>query len=132
MVCRPVVDQPAQALRPGENRPTGTACECLRHGGKLGEPCRDAAEIALKCFDEYGSWFNKPGGRIIAITAERIEIDLVKDHRARSNQFFALEAVDLESWRAGPVNGGKMPSNRVQAPQRPAVVVDVMAHEQSL
>ena len=30
---------------------------------------------------------------------ERIEIDLVEDDRARSNQLFALEAVDLEDGR---------------------------------
>jgi hypothetical protein len=56
----------------------------------------------------------------------------MQDHRARSNQLFALEAVDLEHGRVRPVEGRKARSNGVQPPQRAAVVVFVMTHEQSL
>src|ERR1700730_16275590 len=74
----------------------------------------------------------KPGGRMVAAAAERIEIDLVQDHGARRNQLLALEAVDLEHGRACPVEGRKARANGVQPPQRAAVVVFVMAHQQPL
>src|SRR2546427_6457621 len=81
---------------------------------------------------KLGGWLFEPGGRIVALPAERFEIDLVQDHGARSNQLFALEAVDLEPGRACPVESGKTRSDGVQPPQRAAVVVYVMAHEQPL
>jgi hypothetical protein len=66
------------------------------------------------------------------VPAERIEIDLVQDHRAGSNQLFALQAVDLKDGRACPIEGRKTRSNGVQAPHSAPIIVFVMAHEQSL
>jgi hypothetical protein len=123
---------PAETLGPREDRPARTAGERLGHGGELGAPGGDAAEIALDRASEFGGRLAKPGGWIIAMAAEGIEIDLVQDHRARGNQLFALEAVDLEGARARPVDGCEPRANGVEPPQRPAVVVDVMAHEQAL
>jgi len=69
-----------------------------------------------------------PSGR----STRRLEICLVQDHRARSNQLFSLEAIDLEHRRALPVEAHKTRPNGVEPPQRTAVIVYVMAHEQSL
>src|SRR6516164_1154153 len=95
-------------------------------------PGHDAAEMALERLGECGGRLFKSGGRIVAVSAERIEIDLVQDHRARSNQLFALEAVDLERGCARPVESRKTRSNGVQPSYRAAIIVHVMAHEQSL
>jgi hypothetical protein len=91
--------------------------------GELDAPSHDAAEIALECLGEFGGRLGKPGRRIVAVSAERIEINLVQDHRARSNQLFALEAVDLKYGGARPVENGKTRRNAVQPLQRAAVVV---------
>ncbi len=48
VVCRPLVDQPAQALGPGKDRPAGTARQRLCHRGKFRTPSHDAAKIALE------------------------------------------------------------------------------------
>src|SRR5215468_7398016 len=60
---------------------------------------------------------------IVAVPAERIEIDLVQDYRARSNQLFALQAVDLKDGRACPVEPRKTPSNDVQPPYSAPIIV---------
>src|SRR5262249_61383431 len=104
----------------------------LCHGGKLSAPGHDAAEIALERVGVSGGRLFKSGGWIVAVSTERIEIDLVQDDRARSNQLFALKAVDLEHGRARQVESHKTRSNGVQPPHRAAVVVHIMAHEQSL
>src|SRR4051812_34634632 len=56
----------------------------------------------------------------------------MEDDRTGSNQFFSLEPVDLERRRLRPVDRGQAGSYGVQPPQRPTVVVHVMAHEQTL
>src|SRR6516162_10607727 len=48
-------------------------------------PCHDAAEIALERAGQSVGWLRKSGGGIVAVPAERIEIDLVQDHRAGGN-----------------------------------------------
>ncbi len=128
----PVVNQPAQALGPGEDRPARTACQSLRQAGELGTPRRYAAEIALERPGKLGGGFFMPRGRTVALSAERLEIDLVQDHGARGNQLFALQAVDLEDRGARPVKSRKTRPDGVQAPHRAAVVVYVMADDQFL
>src|SRR5262245_43137474 len=82
MVRRPLVDQPAEAFGPGEDYPAGTASERLRHGSKLTAPGRDAAEITLERAAELGRRLLEARGRVVALPAERLEIDFVQDHRA--------------------------------------------------
>src|SRR5947209_18998518 len=96
------------------------------------EPPASAFAMVVNSARHAMTRLGKPGGRIVAVSAERNEIDLVQDHRARSNQLFALEAIGLERGRARPVECRKTRSNGVQPSQRAAVVIFVMAHEQSL
>src|SRR6516164_7007200 len=52
------------------------------------------------------AWARSAGGSaspVGGLSPERIEIDLVQDHRPRGNQLFALEAVDLEPASGRPV-----------------------------
>ena len=53
----------------------------------------------------------------------------MEDHRARSDQLFALEAVDLEDGGSFPIERCETPANSVQPPQRATVVVFVVAYE---
>src|SRR5262249_5120360 len=75
---------------------------------------------------------DNPGRWTIAVAAERFEIDLVQHNRARGDQLFALEAVDIERGGVGPVERRKTRSDGVQSPERAAIVVLVMAYEQPL
>jgi hypothetical protein len=56
----------------------------------------------------------------------------MEDHRARRNQLFALEAVNLEDGHSFPIERCETRANGVQPPQRAAVVVFVVAYEQTL
>ena len=90
VVCRPLVDEPAQALRPGEDHPAGAACQRLCHGGKLVAPGRDAAEITLERLGEFGRRLSNAGGRTVAVSAERTRS---RSHAgSRSRQQSALRA----------------------------------------
>ena len=132
MIGRPLVDQPAQALGPREDHPARSSGQRLCHRGKLGLPGHDPAEVTLQRLRESGRRLHTPDRRIIALSTEGIEIELVQHDGARSNQLFALEPVDLEGGRALPIQTRKPLSNGVQPPQRAAVVVDVMTDEQPL
>src|SRR5437016_233018 len=93
-------------------------------------PCRDAAEIALKRLREFGGRLLPPGRRIVPMSAERIEIDLVQGHGAGSRQLFALETVDLERRCTCQVEARKMCFDSVQSSNGAAVIVYVMAHKE--
>ena len=79
VIRRPLVDEPAQPLRPGQDHPARTACERFCHCNEFGSPRRDAAEIPLERSGEFGRRLDKPGGRRVAMSAKRVEIDLVQD-----------------------------------------------------
>src|SRR5947209_13002815 len=96
MISRPLIDQPAEALRPSEDDPARAASEGLCDRGKLGAPSRNAAEVPLQCSGELLGRLGQSSGRVISLPSERFEIDLVQDHGACSDQLFALEAIDLE------------------------------------
>jgi hypothetical protein len=95
-------------------------------------PRHDAAEIALERLGESGRRLRTAARRIVAMSAERFEIEFVQDHGSGSSQLFALEAIDLEGRRVRQIERRETRSNGVQPLYRAAVVVDVMAHEQSL
>src|SRR5215475_15436990 len=56
----------------------------------------------------------------------------MQHYRARGDQLFALEAIDVERWGVRPVERRKSRSDGVQSSERAAIVVLVMAYEQPL
>jgi hypothetical protein len=124
MIGGPVVDELSQSLGPGEDDPARAAGERLAHRGELGAPGGERAEVAL---DRRG----EVARGIAAGAAERVEIDFVQDDRAGGDQLLALEAVQLEDRCVRDVERGKAPPDRVEAPQRAAIIVLVVAREEA-
>src|SRR5262245_44016796 len=88
VVGGPLIYEPLVARRVGKDHPPRAAALRLAHGGELGAPALDAAKIACDGVHEATA------GR--AATAETIEVDLVQNHRIRSNELLTLESVDDE------------------------------------
>src|SRR5436305_12632166 len=88
MISRPLIDQPAETLKPGEDHPSRAASEGLCHRGKLAAPSRDAAEIPLQCPGEFAGRLGQSTWRVISVPSERFEIDLVQDDGACGSQLF--------------------------------------------
>ena len=66
------------------------------------------------------------------MSAKRLEIDLVQDHRGRSTRLLTLETVDLKRRRTGPFEGRKARPGGVESPNRHAVMVYVVAYKLAL
>lgn len=69
---------------------------------------------------------------MVAVTAKRLEIDLVQNDRLHCKQLFPLEPIDLGRRRAGSVQGCEARPNGIQLSDCAAVMVYVMAYEQPL
>jgi hypothetical protein len=90
----------------------------------IGAPPVHTAEIAHDGFDQRSLR--------TAATTEPVEIYFVQDHRIRSDQLLALQAVDHEVRRLGEVELGELCADRVQPFHGTHVVVLVMADEHLL
>src|SRR6185437_5106010 len=94
------------------------------HGGELGAPTADAAEIAGE-----GRGQRRVGR---AFLAQRREEQLVQDHRIGGDELLALEAVDGENRCRRKIERGELLRDGVQALHRAAVIVLVVADDELL
>src|SRR5262249_22940079 len=68
----------------------------------------------------------------LALIAKPIEKQLVQNHGIHGDELFALETIDEKPWRAVVVQFGKVFLNQVQALHCSAVIVLVVADNQTL
>ncbi len=122
VVRRPLDRQPVLTLRPGEQGPARAAGLCLGASRELGAPAGDTAEIPLQRGGEIAAG--------IARTAEPVEVNLVQDRRVGGDQFLPLQSVDVEDRCRAPIERVKPALDRVQATNRAAIIVLVVARQQ--
>ena len=97
----------------------------LAHGDELGTPLGERSEVAR---DRLG----QRAGRIAAAAfAQRFEIGLVQQHGVGRDQLLALQAVQAKARRARRIEVGEIAADRVQPADGAAVIVLVMAGDQS-
>jgi hypothetical protein len=65
--------------------------------------------------------------RGLAIAAQAGEVELVQERRVQRDELLALQAVQYVGRRRGEVERLELLADRVEAPERPAVVVLVVA-----
>ena len=117
-----LIDQPAIARQVAEQHPPRTARERVRHGDELAAPAIRRAEVA-------GEGLGQRLGRL-ALAAEAGEIDFMQECGIERHQLLALEAVDDVARRLGEIQRLQLLGNGVEAPQRSAIVVLVVALDQ--
>ncbi|MCY1537754.1 hypothetical protein D9M68_732630 [compost metagenome] len=120
VISSPLVDQRALARLEGEQHPARAAAKRLAHRCEFLVPSVDAAEAGRQC-ECHG------GLHRLAVAAERREVQLVQQHRVAGDELFALEAVELEARRGGERCRGELSPDGVEALDRAAIVVLVMA-----
>src|SRR5262245_38039783 len=123
VVRGPLVHQPPAAGGVRQQNPSRPPAHGLAHRDELGPPALDAPKVTRE-----GLAQRRIG---LAALAEAVEVQLVQNHRVRCDQLLSLEAVDGEHGRRGHVERAELGDDRVEAPDRPAVVVLVVADDQS-
>ena len=96
----------------------------LPSGEKLAPPTLIGAEVARQCIAKAAVG--------LAFVAKTVKEKFVQDHRVHRDQLFALETIDDEGRRGGEIEFGKLLLDRVEALHRAAVVVLVVADDQTL
>src|SRR5262245_16240064 len=124
VVRRPLVHQPPVAAGVRQQDPSRPPAHGLAHRDELGAPAFDAPKITRE-----GLTQRRIG---LAALAEAVEVQLVQNHRVHGDQLLALEPVDDEHGRRGHVERAELSGDGVEAPDRSAVIVLVVADEQSL
>src|SRR5262249_23295774 len=118
-----LVDQAPVARQVDEQHPARAAGERVAHRNELALPAVNRPEIARERFCDRR-------GRLTAFATEAREIQLVQERRIERAQFLALEPVDHIARRGLEIERGELLRNSVQAPERAAIVVFVVALDQ--
>ena len=124
MVGGPLIDQLAVARRPGQQDPARAAANALPMAMKFAPPTLIGAEVARERIAKAAAG--------LAFVAKTVKEKLVQDHRVHRDQLFALEPIDDEGRRRREIEFGKLLIDRVEALHRAAVVVLVVADDQTL
>src|SRR5262245_16213965 len=124
MVRRPLVDELAVAWRPGQPPRSGAAAACLAHGHDFGSPALEGSEIPSERVAEVWTRF--------ALLAEPVEEQFVQDHRIHRDELLTLEAVDDKAGGPRVIELGELFLDQIEAFDRPAVIVLVVADDQPL
>src|SRR5262249_48074487 len=105
-----------------EQHPACAAAEGVAHCPELRAPAIERAEVAREDLRQVL--------RRLPVAAHAREIKLVQQRRVESSQFLTLEAIQNMSGRAREVGRVELLGDGVEAPQRAAVVVLVVALDQ--
>jgi hypothetical protein len=119
-----VIDEAAVPRDVAEKHPPGTAGEIAGKRHELAAPAVDRSEVA----DDRARDRLRDGS---AVAAEAGKVELVQQRRIQCRDLVPLETADRVAWRRGQVQSREFLGNRVQARDRAAVVVLVMALDQA-
>src|SRR6476660_9112599 len=124
VVRRPLIDKLSIVRRPRQQNPARAAAKRLSHRHEFGSPALIRTKITRYGVPQRCSWFT--------LFAQSVEKLLVQNHRVHRDELLALETIDKEAWRAIVIQFGKFFLNQVQALYGTAVIVLVMADNQTL
>ena len=119
-----LVDQASVARYMNEQDPAGAASQRVSHGDELAAPALDRPEIT-------GKRRRKQFSRLPSVSAQACEVELVQEGRIERDQLLALERVDNVTWCAAEIERLELFGDRVQAIERAAVVVFIMALDET-
>src|SRR5215831_18229028 len=124
VIRRPLIYEFSIMRGPRQQDPARAAAKRLSHRNEFGSPALVRTKITRDGVPQSCSR--------VALVAESIEKQLVQNHRVHRNELLALETVDHEAWRAVEIQFGKFFLNQVQAFYGTAVIVLVVADNQTL
>src|SRR5262249_11700276 len=114
-----LVDEASISGNVGQQNPARAAAERVSHRAELGAPAIDRAEVAR---EDLG---HPP--RRLTVAAEAREIELMQQRRIERDELLALERVQNMAGRAREVERLELFGDRVETPERPTVIILVMA-----
>jgi len=121
----PLVHQRSLARKEGQQHPARAPTERFAHRDELRAPAVDASEVRVE----------RQGHRRHhgpTVRAQRVEVQLVQQHRVRRDELFTLQAVELEAGRGGEVDRRKLGADDIQPLHGAGVVVGVVAGDKAL
>src|ERR1700741_5023797 len=124
VVRGPLIEELSIVRGPRQQNPAGPATERFSYRNEFGSPALIRTKIARDSVPQSCSW--------LALVAQPIEKQLVQNHGVHRDKLLALETIDEKAWCAVVIQFGKLFPNQVEALHCSAVIVLVMADNQTL